>query len=199
MGSIIIRKSNSKDIDDIARLIYYTEKYPSEEWGGTCKEECYNNIKTLITSQYTRYNNEYIWVAEKEKNVLGIIVMIPYNKLIRLTLQTGFITTRLLKGFYSKLLYGISTARYLAFKEYTKETLYVSNIATSPNARGLGVGKILMNFAEEKSREYGYKGVSLIAKTEEVSKFYEKLYYKKILDKCIFGERIIKMEKIITV
>lgn len=199
MGTISVRKSNLKDIDDIAQLIYYTEKYPNEEWGGTCKEECYKNIKTLIINKNTRYNNEYIWVAEKDNKILGMIVLIPCDKLIGLTMQTSIITTKLLKGIYNKILYGISTIEYLIFKEYTKDTLYISNIATNPEARGLGVGKILMNFAEEKAKEYGYKGVSLMAKNEEVSKFYEKLDYKKILDKCILGERIIKMEKIITV
>lgn len=199
MGSIIIRKSNQKDLEDIAKLIYYTEKYPNEEWGGTCKEECYSNIKKLINSNGTRYNYKYIWVAEKDKEVLGIIVLIPFNKLMKLTLKTDLITTRLLRGIGNKLLYVLSSIEYLIFKEYARETLYVSNIAISPNSRGLGVGKLLMSFAEEKSKEVGYRGVSLIAKSEEVSKFYEKLDYNKIFDKNILGEQIIKMEKILSV
>lgn len=199
MGSVVIRKSNQKDIEDITKLIYYTEKYPNEEWGGTCKEECYNNIKKLVNSKGSRYYFEYIWVAERDNDILGIIVMIPYDKLRRLTLHTGLITAGLLKGIGNKILYSLYNIEYLIFKEYADNTLYVANIATSPRARGLGAGKILMNFAEEKSRELGYKGVSLIAKNEEVSKFYEKLKYRKIFDKYILGERIIKMEKIISV
>ena len=199
MGSTIIRKSNPKDLEDIAKLIYYTEKYPNEEWGGTCKEECYNNIKKLINSKGTRYSYNYIWVAEKDEKVLGIIILIPFNKLNKLTFKTSLITTQLLKGIGNKVEYVLSSIEYLIFKEYVRGTLYVSNIATYPNSRGGGIGKILMNFAEKKSKDLGYKGVSLIAKSEEVSNFYKKLDYKKIFDKNVFGEQIIKMEKMISI
>ena len=42
-----------------------------------------------------------------------------------------------------------------------------------------------------------FEGISLLAKNEKVTKFYEKLNYNKIFDKVLLGERVIKMAKIL--
>ena len=54
-----------------------------------------------------------------------------------------------------------------------------------------------MSYAENEARKRRLQGVSLLAKDEDVSKFYEKLNYKKTFDKEFCGERIIKMAKFV--
>ncbi len=62
-----------------------------------------------------------------------------------------------------------------------KGNLYIANVATVKESRGLGIGKLLMKYAEETAKEKGFKGISLVAKNENVSNFYKKLKYKKHL------------------
>lgn len=197
MSSVVIRKSNLNDINDITKLIYYTEESPNEEWGGHCQKECLENIKNLIKNRGSRYNLKYIWVAERNGEILGIIVMIPYNKLNKLSIKTGLITTKFLTGIKNKVSYMLSTFEYILFKEYKNGTLYVSNIAISPKARGLGIGKLLMKFSESQAKFRGYNGVSLMPKSQDLCEFYEKLEYHKIFDRILLGERVIKMAKFI--
>ena len=52
-----------------------------------------------------------------------------------------------------------------------------------------------MKYAEQVAKKEEYEGISLLAKDENVTKFYEKLDYNKVFDKVLFGERIIKMVK----
>ena len=116
-------------------------------------------------------------VAEVDEKVLGAMVLIPYDELDRLSLETEFKQFKRVDGLLDKL--------YFIFND----------IATSKEARGLGIGKKLMKYAEQVAKKEEYEGISLLAKDENVTKFYEKLDYNKVFDKVLFGERIIKMVK----
>lgn len=52
-----------------------------------------------------------------------------------------------------------------------------------------------MMYAEKVAKREDFEGISLLAKNEKVSKFYEKLNYNKIFDRVLLGERVIKMAK----
>ncbi|WP_315109410.1 GNAT family N-acetyltransferase [Clostridium intestinale] len=145
----------------------------------------------------SRYSKENITVAAFNDEVLGAIVMIPYEDLDKLTIRTDFRVINCVEGLRDKLYFLMKRVNYIRFRECKKGDLYVSNIATSSRARGLGIGKALMRYAEQTAKKEEYNGVSLLAKNEQVSKFYEKLDYKKIYDKITFGERIIKMAKFV--
>ncbi|SFB17203.1 Acetyltransferase (GNAT) family protein [Clostridium frigidicarnis] len=99
------------------------------------------------------------------------------------------------ESIYDKFLYILNNFKYTIFRECRRGNLYIANVATSKEARGLGVGKLLMKYAEETAKNQEFKGVSLIAKNEYVSTFYEKLKYRKVFDRSILGERLIKMAK----
>ncbi|MCS4476059.1 hypothetical protein JQ032_11630 [Clostridium botulinum] len=44
-------------------------------------------MKELFIVEKSRYNLKYISVAEKEGNILGVIILIPYNELDLLSLK----------------------------------------------------------------------------------------------------------------
>ena len=136
-------------------------------------------------------------MAEGSGEVLGAIVMIPYEELDKLTIRTDFRIINWIEGLRDKFYFLIKRINYIRFRECKKGDLYVSNISTASRARGLGIGKDLMKYAEQVAKNEEYNGVSLLAKNEQVSKFYEKLSYKKIYDKITLGERIIKMAKFV--
>jgi ribosomal protein S18 acetylase RimI-like enzyme len=65
----------------------------------------------------------------------------------------------------------------------------ISVIVTKPETRKLGIGRMLMDFAENRARQLGCKGTWLVSgfgREEEAHKFYTKLGYK------ITGYRFVK-------
>lgn len=65
----------------------------------------------------------------------------------------------------------------------------ISAIATRPGARRIGIGRLLMEFAESRARELGCKGTWLVSgfgREQEAHRFYEKLGY------AITGYRFVK-------
>lgn len=54
-------------------------------------------------------------------------------------------------------------------------------MAVSPVLQGKGIGRVLMNFAENIARDRGYRKISMHARKNAVG-FYEKLGYKTVGD-----------------
>lgn len=195
--NIKIRKGKNSDVDEIARLIYYTEVNPGDVWGGESKEETLENLKTLIRTKESRYSTDYITVADLDNKVVGAIILIPYDKLDKLSIETDIKLITRIEGFSEKILYMLNSIKYMIFRECRRGNLYISNIATDESARGLGVGKMLMMYAEQVAKTEDFEGISLLAKNEKVTKFYEKLNYNKSFDRVLLGERVIKMAKVL--
>ncbi len=128
---------------------------------------------------------------------MGAIILIPYDKLDKLSIETDIKQINKIEGLHGKLLYIINSIKYIIFRECRRGNLYISNIATDEKARGLGIGKMLMLYAEQVAKSEDFEGISLLAKNETVTKFYEKLNYQKIFDRVLLGERVIKMNKVI--
>ncbi len=148
-------------------------------------------------SKDSRYSTDYITVAELDNKVVGAIILIPYDKLDKLSIETDIKLITRIEGFAEKILYMVNSIKYMIFRECRRGNLYISNIATDESTRGLGVGKMLMMYAEQVARNEELDGISLIAKNEKVTKFYEKLNYNKSFDKVLLGERVIKMAKVL--
>jgi ribosomal protein S18 acetylase RimI-like enzyme len=125
------------------------------------------------------------------------MVTIPYDKIDQLSVKTWFKVIKCLDGITEKFNYTIEILKYEIFRECKNGNLYIANIATVKEARGLGVGKILMSHAEKEAKRNNFAGISLIAKDENVTKFYEKLDYDTTFDKMVLGERYIKMVKMV--
>ena len=134
-------------------------------------------------------------VADADQKVLGAMVLIPYDELDRLSIGTEFKKFKKIDSLLDKIYFLFNDLKYILLRECRKGDLYIANIATSKKVRGLGIGKKLMKYAEQVAKSEEYEGISLLAKDENVTKFYEKLDYRKVFDKVLFGERIIKMVK----
>lgn len=136
-------------------------------------------------------------MAELDNKVVGAIILIPYDKLDKLSIETDIKLITRIEGFSEKILYMLNSIKYMIFRECRRGNLYISNIATDESARGLGVGKMLMMYAEQVAKTEDFEGISLLAKNEKVTKFYEKLNYNKSFDRVLLGERVIKMAKVL--
>lgn len=195
MKNVKIRQANEEDSATVARLIYSTELVPEDVWGGTTKEECLKNLEELILAEKSKYNINYITVAERFGKVVGAIVIIPHEELERLSITTDLKVMSNFKGVKDKIWFIIDCIKLMICGECQKGELYISNVATSPSVRGLGVGKLLMDYAQTIAEKDEYYGISLLAKDEEVSRFYKKLNYETKFDKVLLGERFIRMAK----
>ena len=98
--NIKIRKANINDINEISRLIYYTEVNPAYVWGGESKEETLDNIKNLIETKESRYSKDYITVAELGNKIVGAIILIPYDKLDKLSIETDIKQINKIEGLF---------------------------------------------------------------------------------------------------
>lgn len=163
-NDIKIRKATNPDIDVIADLIYCTEVHPDYVWGGESKQESLDNLKALIKTKGSRYSTEYITVAELNDKILGAVILIPYDELDRLSMKTDFKQIPKMEGLSEKFYYLITRIKYMIFRECRKGNLYISNIATNEKARGMGIGKKLMKYAEQVAKKEEYDGISLLAK-----------------------------------
>ncbi|MDZ4941406.1 GNAT family N-acetyltransferase, partial [Clostridium perfringens] len=110
-------------------------------------------------------------VAEVDEKILGAMILIPYDELDRLSIKTDFKQLKKMEGFSEKFYYIVTRIKYMLFRECRRGNLYISNIATDEKARGLGIGKMLMKYAEQVAKKEDYDGISLLAKNENVSKF----------------------------
>lgn len=115
----------------------------------------------------------------------------------KLSIETDIRLFNRIEGFTEKILYIVNSIKYMIFRECRRGNLYISNIATDERTRGLGVGKLLMMYAEQVAKNAEFEGISLLAKNENVTKFYEKLNYNKSFDRVLLGERVIKMAKVL--
>ncbi|MDU5107489.1 GNAT family N-acetyltransferase [Clostridium sp.] len=150
-----------------------------------------------MRTKESRYSTDYITVADLDNKVVGAIILIPYDKLDKLSIETDIKLITRIEGFSEKILYMLNSIKYMIFRECRRGNLYISNIATDESARGLGVGKMLMMYAEQVAKTEDFEGISLLAKNEKVTKFYEKLNYNKSFDRVLLGERVIKMAKVL--
>jgi GNAT superfamily N-acetyltransferase len=77
------------------------------------------------------------------------------------------------------------------------EALLIQNVAVHPNAQGTGVGRMLMDFAEEMARRKGLDRVSLYTNevmTENLA-IYRHLGYREVARRTEEGYRRVFMEK----
>lgn len=63
--------------------------------------------------------------------------------------------------------------------EEDPETVRLRQMAVPQNLQGKGIGRALMNFAENLARDRGYKKITMHAR-KNAAGFYEKMGYKKV-------------------
>lgn len=82
----------------------------------------------------------------------------------------------------------------------TGDSLLVENVAVHPRAQGTGLGRKLMNFAEDEARRLGLSRLRLYTNevmTENLS-IYDHLGYREIERRSEGGYRRVFMEKILS-
>lgn len=196
MSNLKLRDASECDAPIISGLIYATEDDSAEHvWGQGSKEEILKRIEWLVKSRNSRYSYLNIKVAELDGKACGAIILINSEEIDKLDLITSFKILSLVKGFRKKLMFIKDIIDGFNVDESGENELYIANVATLPEVRGKGVGKELMKLAEKTAKKSGYKSCSLLAKDENIRKFYEKLDYVFEEEQKYFSHSLYKMVK----
>lgn len=195
MKKLNLRDASESDAPIIAELIYATEDNPEHIWGQGTKEETLSRIQWLVRLKESRYSYTNTKIAEFDGKVCGAIILLRSDDIEKLDKITSLRLLSLIKGFRRKLIFikDIILGDYL--KECDINELYIANVATSEEVRGLGIGKALMKLAEKCAVEQGYKKCSLLAKDKNIRIFYEKLDYKFEKEEKYFNQSLYRMVK----
>jgi len=197
MKNLTLRDATEVDAPIIAGLIYDTEEIPDHVWGQGTKEEILNRIQWLVLSKESRYSYLNIKVAELNENTCGAIILLNSEEISDLDIKTSFKLIHMIKGIKGKAKFIKDLILGMYLKEGGERELYIANLATTKEVRGLGIGKELMKLAEKVAKEEGYKGCSLLAKDEKVRKFYENLDYKFENQEKYFSQYLYRMVKMV--
>ncbi len=197
MKNLALRDATEGDATIITGLIYATEDNPDHVWGQGTKATILNRIQWLVESDSSRYSYSNIKVAEFDGKICGAIILLNSDEILSMDIKTSLKLITLIKGFKAKgkFIKDLFSGRNL--EEGGEKELYIANLATTEDVRGLGIGKELMKLAERVAKEEGYKGCSLLAKDAKVMKFYEKLNYTLEREEKYFAQSLYRMVKMV--
>lgn len=197
MKNLTLRDAVEEDAPIITGLIYDTEDLPEHIWGQGTKDEILNRIKLLVLSDNSRYSYLNIKVAEFNDKICGAIILLDSEEIAQLDTKTSLKLFFMIKGIKGKVKFIKDFIKGMSLEEGGKRELYIANLATNKEVRGLGIGKELMRLAEKIAKKEGYKGCSLLAKDKNVRKFYEKLDYKFEKEEKYCSQYLYRMIKMV--
>lgn len=152
--NLLVRKSTTNDAKQIAPLIYEAIGDIAGRLTGVREDKAIlEGLEELVRSEDNRHSYLYTYVACKEEKILGIVVL--YDG------KTG----KDLDGLLMKKLQEKHGSSYYIDVEAHEDEYYIDTICVAPDARGLGIGTMLLRFAEEQARKFGHTKLALNVET----------------------------------
>lgn len=154
--NILVRQATMTDAKEIAPLIYEAIGDIAKRLTGASEDkDIISGLEDLVRSEDNRHTYLNTYVAHENKKILGIIVL--YDG------KTGKdLDVRLMKKLQEK-----HGASYQIDEEAHAEEYYIDTICVAPEARGRGIGTMLLHFAEQQAKKLGYTKLSLNVETEK--------------------------------
>jgi ribosomal protein S18 acetylase RimI-like enzyme len=144
-----------------------------------------NPIQTqeLIEQLYRRPGNRFSWewadAAMEDGRVLGIAISFPYDMTPKLEWKTAMQLLQIAKLNHFLRFLGRSIPM-IGVSEAEKGDYYLSDIAVAPEARGKGIGKLLVQHVERKARKHGFERMALTVAQDNprAIEFYRRQGYR---------------------
>lgn len=162
---ITIQQAQQMDATQIAPLIYEAIGDIAHRLTGETEEQ---SVLTALTALIERTDNRhsylYTYVAKQEETLLGIAVL--YDGL----------TAKALDANLAAWLSSKNAPTSIDIEAHDDE-FYIDTVCVTPEARGLGIGTKLLQFAEEQAVTKGYKKLALNVELEKekARALYERL------------------------
>ncbi|MFC7688035.1 GNAT family N-acetyltransferase [Ureibacillus sp. GCM10028918] len=185
-----IRKAILEDAPKTAPLIYEAiGDIANRLTGENETSQVISTLEALFRRTDNRHSYLYTYVAESEvtKGILGILV-----------LYDGQVGAELDASLQRWLEQKNAPITSIDMEAYPDE-FYVDTICVHENARGLGIGTALLEFAEKVAQLEGYSKIALNVETQKVKaqKLYERLGYVVTEPWTIINEPFFHMVKLI--
>jgi len=176
---LLLRAARPQDAVEAATLLYSTG--PSAfnlVFGSEAK------AVSIITRLFQRPGNpmsfEYATVAEFNTRVAGILILLDPRTEKRSQPRMGAELVRICGPLY--MLFRLPTFVRLGrmTSQASADELSVADVAVSPAMQGLGIGRLLMERAQDRARAEGYRMLSLyvLADNSRAIGFYRRLGYR---------------------
>ena len=165
--TITIRQARVEDAFAISPLIYDAIGDIANNLTGEEKlPKILASLAQFVTETANRHSYLNTYVAVQDEVILGIVVL--YDG------KTGYKLDRQLEAQLANK--GIHV--HLDVEAHEDE-YYIDTICVAKNARGLGIGTKLLQFAEQRGKELGYNKLSLNVEVEKVDarRLYERMGY----------------------
>lgn len=163
--NLLVRQAAELDAQQVAPLIYEAiGDIAGRLTGAHENKDILSGLEELVRSEDNRHSYLNTYAAYGEEKILGIIVL--YDGKMGKDLDG-----QLMKKLQEK--HGSS---YHIDVEAHDEEYYIDTICVAPDARGRGIGTMLLHFAEQQAKKLGYTKLSLNVETEKTKarRLYER-------------------------
>ena len=186
---IIIRKARSDDnFREMAELIYETDPYIYPYWFHDDVEECKDVLAPLLDKEgfFFNYKSMHIAIDKKTNRIVGLVQVVDK--------KTNF------NYDYSELM-NISNTYDFTIKNYIFELInevntlglpYFSNLVVHHSSRGIGLGRMLMEYILKEMRvEY----IDVLAENKSAVELYKSMGFDRIEENYGFKNDIEMIEE----
>lgn len=182
---MIIRPATPDDAPKLAELINMAMLGITFSFiGKEDIDEANSFIEDLVSTRNNQYSYQNIFVIQELDQIIGQICIYDGAKFEELRVPVWQSI---------KVKYGHD---YYADAETGPGEMYIDTFAISPTVRGKGLGKELLNFAIDYFVHKQKKILGLLVDRDnpDAKRLYEKLGFKVIGDKTIFGKEMERMQ-----
>lgn len=136
-------------------------------------------LQALIERSHNRFSHRYIWVAERDQQIVGIVATIPSE-----TLHIVADYATVLKPWERVRLWMLNTFILLRVlrHNYPPNTLYVANLAVDVRCRNSGIGTALIQQCIAHARTLGAIAlyISVDIDNPNAQRLYERLGFQTV-------------------
>jgi len=164
--SITIRQAQPQDAHAVVPLIIdaigdIANRLTGEQTAKAVEQE----LTVLFKREDNRHSYLNTFVAVENEQVLGILVY--YNGIEAIHMDANLV----------KWLEEKNASSIIIDKEAHEDEYYIDTICVAPEARGKGIGTLLLQFAIEETQKRGYTKLSLNVETqkEDARRLYERM------------------------
>ncbi len=182
----IIKRAKTEDSVKVTELILITAPYFPLLFGENIKEV----LQEMFLKNYNLFSLKNVFTIENNKEITGMLLGYDWKTKKQSNLNTGILLLKktrfkLLNNFIPLLKFNSSVG------QFKKGEYYISNIAIYPEFRGKGLGRELIQKAEEDAKRKHSKKVVLDVEKENnrAIKFYKELGYIKVKEFTVYLEK----------
>ena len=180
MDDIKIIKGNETFYEDFINLILFTgEKIFYSIFGKNVKDI----LKNLYSKKENQFSYEFTNFIEVQNKICGMLLSYSYDDKKKVELNTGRFLLKIMKIDFLKIFPNLLKS-FFVLEKLDKGDYYISNIATYPSFRGMGLGTKLLTFSEDvaKNRKMKRLVLEVEKENENAIKVYENFGFKKEKD-----------------